>query len=117
MSQNVCTPLCDSTTNYVFQSLSYPINKHDVDAKPLSDNDYHTNLKKKYRKSSSNRLGNKIGMLVYLNQSNKLYNDTTKECDIANTKKSTSGLAVKHNSYDRYLAKKRGEVLYKDNCK
>ena len=116
MSQQHCVPLCDADGDYNYQYLTKPVNKHDPDAKGLKSHEVYNNLKQKYQKSSSNNLNNKIGLMVFLNQSNKVYNNNAIPC-INNTKKDNSKVGVKHNSYHRYLAKKRGETLYKELCK
>tara|TARA_Y100000816_G_scaffold196974_1_gene144150 strand:+ start:4991 stop:5356 length:366 start_codon:yes stop_codon:yes gene_type:complete len=116
MSQQHCVPLCDADGNYNYQYLTKPVNKHDPNAKGFKSHEVYNNLKQKYQKSSSNNLNNKIGLMVFYNQANKVYEKNAVSC-IDNTKKDTSKVGVKHNSYHRYLAKKRGETLHKELCK
>tara|TARA_B100001123_G_C14764989_1_gene810288 strand:- start:273 stop:629 length:357 start_codon:yes stop_codon:yes gene_type:complete len=114
-----CNFDCD-TNEYVYGNLTTPVNKYPTGGKVTPANDVHNNLKKKYRKSSSNRVSNKVAMLVFSNQADKIANsaDTSnpKACK-TNDNKSTSGNRFKHGSYERYLAKKKGAVLHRELCR
>jgi hypothetical protein len=118
MSNNKCVSKCgncDTVCDYNYESLTKPVNKYPEGTKTVGAGDVHKNLIKNCRKSSSNRTDTKKSMLVFLNQANKVFN-ASNNC-VENTKKSTTGLKKKHNSYERFLAKKRGQVLYNESCK
>tara|TARA_B100000900_G_scaffold403616_1_gene410912 strand:+ start:1333 stop:1686 length:354 start_codon:yes stop_codon:yes gene_type:complete len=116
MSQNLCTPLCDENGDYNYGSITTPINKYDENYKPLSGRNVYNKLMTTYRKQSSSNISDKVGMLMYVDQSSKIINTSGTGC-VTNHKKSEGGSSKKHDSYHRYLAKKRGEVLYKEACK
>ena len=118
MSNNKCVSKCgncDTDCDYNYESLTKPVNKYPQGTKTVGASDVHKNLIKNCRKSSSNRTDNKKSMLVFLNQANKVPK-ASNNC-VENTKKSTTGLKKKHNSYERYLAKKRGKYCNNESCK
>ena len=81
----------------------------DIDGNPSSTRlNVHAIINKEVRMSSSQALGLKKDTIVYCGA----INDTNNKAVGGPGDFNGGGLSKKHNSYDRYLARKKGKIEY-----